>query len=466
MKQRVRHMLQLAVVLALMLSMMPLQGVIAQEKMSDKADIVDTAIAAGDFTTLVELVQAAGLEETLRGEGPFTVFAPTDAAFAAVPAETLDALAADPAALESVLLYHVVPGRLIAALISDGKEVATAQGENVLFSFADGVKKVNGATIVGKDIQAANGVIHVIDSVILPPSISGEAPAADEAAAEGEAAASDEATAEASTVMTDTVSAEATEAMTETVATEATEAMTDTVSAEATEAMTETVATEEAAPEASSDETMAAMADIVDTAVAAGSFNTLVAAVQAAGLVDALKGEGPFTVFAPTDDAFAKLPQETIDALLADPTGDLTQILLYHVVAGKVMAADLSDGLEADTLQGKPVAFTLSDGGAMVNDANIIATDIETSNGVIHVIDSVILPPADEAMAEEAMAEEKPAEEATTEAAPAEAAATDGAPEKLPVTGAETNTNLGTLIALLVLAAVGALAFVTRRRTA
>ena len=478
MKQRVRHMLQLAVVLALMLSMMPLQGVIAQEKMSDKADIVDTAIAAGDFTTLVELVQAAGLEETLRGEGPFTVFAPTDAAFAAVPAETLDALAADPAALESVLLYHVVPGRLIAALISDGKEVATAQGENVFFSFADGVKKVNGATIVGKDIQAANGVIHVIDSVILPPSISGEAPAADEAAAEGEAAASDEATAEASTVMTDTVSAEATEAMTdtvsaeateamtETVATEATEAMTDTVSAEATEAMTETVATEEAAPEASSDETMAAMADIVDTAVAAGSFNTLVAAVQAAGLVDALKGEGPFTVFAPTDDAFAKLPQETIDALLADPTGDLTQILLYHVVAGKVMAADLSDGLEADTLQGKPVAFTLSDGGAMVNDANIIATDIETSNGVIHVIDSVILPPADEAMAEEAMAEEKPAEEATTEAAPAEAAATDGAPEKLPVTGAETNTNLGTLIALLVLAAVGALAFVTRRRTA
>ena len=150
MKQRVRHMLQLAVVLALMLSMMPLQGVIAQEKMSDKADIVDTAIAAGDFTTLVELVQAAGLEETLRGEGPFTVFAPTDAAFAAVPAETLDALAADPAALESVLLYHVVPGRLIAALISDGKEVATAQGENVIFSFADGVKKVNDATIVGQ----------------------------------------------------------------------------------------------------------------------------------------------------------------------------------------------------------------------------------------------------------------------------------------------------------------------------
>ncbi len=456
MKQRVRPMLQLAVVLALVLSMLPLQGVIAQEKMSDKADIVDTAIAAGDFTTLVDLVQAAGLEETLRSEGPFTVFAPTDEAFAAVPAETLDALAADPAALQSVLLYHVVPGRLVRALISDGKEVATAQGENVIFSFVDGVKKVNDATLVGKDIQASNGVIHVIDSVLLPPSMGGGATAA----ADGDAAASEEAaageSAAATETMTDTVSAEATEAMTDTVSAEATEAMTDTVSAEATEAMTETVATEEAAAEAPAE-----MADIVDTAVAAGSFNTLVAAVQAAGLVDALKGEGPFTVFAPTDDAFAKLPQETIDALLADPTGDLTQILLYHVVPGKVMAADLSDGLEADTLQGKPVTFTLSDGGAKVNDANIIATDIETSNGVIHVIDSVILPPADEAMAEAA-----PAEEATPEAAPAEAAASDGAPEKLPVTGTTTNASGGMLIAMLVLAGAGALAFITRRRTA
>jgi LPXTG-motif cell wall-anchored protein len=205
--------------------------------------------------------------------------------------------------------------------------------------------------------------------------------------------------------------------------------------------------------------------DIVDTAVAAGSFNTLVAAVQAAGLVDALKGEGPFTVFAPTDDAFATLPQETIDALLADPTGDLTQILLYHVVAGKVMAADLSDGLEADTLQGKPVTFALSDGGAKVNDANIIATDIETSNGVIHVIDSVILPPADEAMAEEAA----PAE-ASAEAAPAEAAASDAAaeqaPERMPVTGGEQNNALGLIVAALALVVVGGLAFASRRRLA
>lgn len=136
-----------------------------------------------------------------------------------------------------------------------------------------------------------------------------------------------------------------------------------------------------------------AMLDIVDTAVAAGSFTTLVAAVEAAGLVDALKGEGPFTVFAPTDEAFAALPAGTIDTLLADPSGDLTQILLYHVVEGKVMAADVTDGLEATTLQGAPVNFTVADGSVQINDATIVTTDIETSNGVIHVIDAVMMPP-------------------------------------------------------------------------
>ena len=132
-------------------------------------------------------------------------------------------------------------------------------------------------------------------------------------------------------------------------------------------------------------------ADIVDAAAANEDFSTLVAAVQAAGLVDALKGEGPFTVFAPVNAAFEPLAADgTLDALLADPSGDLTQILLYHVVSGKVMSTDLSDGMQAETLQGSPVTFTISDDGAMVNDANIVSADIEVANGVIHVIDSVI----------------------------------------------------------------------------
>lgn len=134
--------------------------------------------------------------------------------------------------------------------------------------------------------------------------------------------------------------------------------------------------------------------DIVDTAVAAGDFTTLVAAVQAAGLVDTLKGEGPFTVFAPTDAAFAALPDGTVDTLLKPENKDqLVSILTYHVVPGAVMSSDLTEGMSAATVQGGEVTFTL-DGGAKVNDASITSADIAASNGVIHVIDAVIMPPS------------------------------------------------------------------------
>ena len=131
-------------------------------------------------------------------------------------------------------------------------------------------------------------------------------------------------------------------------------------------------------------------ADIVDTAVAAGNFETLVAAVQAAGLVETLKGEGPFTVFAPTDEAFAALPEGTVESLLED-TDTLTSILTYHVVPGAVMSSDLSDGMEAETVQGQTVTIG-TEGGVTVEGANVVTADIEASNGVIHVIDAVIMP--------------------------------------------------------------------------
>lgn len=133
--------------------------------------------------------------------------------------------------------------------------------------------------------------------------------------------------------------------------------------------------------------------DIVDTAVAAGSFNTLATALKAAGLIDTLKGKGPFTVFAPTDDAFKKLPAGTLEKLLADKA-QLTKVLTYHVVSGKVMAADVVKLKEAKTVEGSMVKITVANGGVKVNDANVVKTDVGASNGVIHVIDSVILPPA------------------------------------------------------------------------
>ena len=132
--------------------------------------------------------------------------------------------------------------------------------------------------------------------------------------------------------------------------------------------------------------------DIVDTAVEAGSFETLVAAVQAAGLVETLKGDGPFTVFAPTDEAFAALPEGTVEELLKPENIDqLTAILTYHVVPGKVMSTDLSNGMEAATVEGSEVTI-MTEGGVKVEEANVVTADIETSNGVIHVIDQVILP--------------------------------------------------------------------------
>ncbi len=132
--------------------------------------------------------------------------------------------------------------------------------------------------------------------------------------------------------------------------------------------------------------------DIVDTAIDAGSFTTLVTAVQAAGLVDTLKGEGPFTVFAPTDDAFAALPEGTVETLLKPENKDqLVSILTYHVIAGKVMSGDLSNNLMATTVQGGDVKI-MTEGGVTVNGAIVTAADIESSNGIIHVIDAVILP--------------------------------------------------------------------------
>ncbi len=261
-------------------------------------NIVETAETAGSFQTLLAAVEAAGLTATLEGPGPFTVFAPTDAAFAALPSGTVEALLADTEALTEVLLYHVVPGRIMAGDLEDGQIVTTAEGREFRISLAGGAM-VNGANITATDVEASNGVIHVIDAVLIPVD------------------------------------------------------------------------------------------DLVDTAIGAG-FNTLVAAVGAAGLEGALRSPGPVTVFAPTDEAFDALPAGTLQALLADPEA-LATVLTYHVVAGRVFAADLEDGMELTTLEGRTIAISLG-GGAQVNGANIVATDVFTSNGVIHVIDAVLVP--------------------------------------------------------------------------
>ena len=161
-------------------------------------------------------------------------------------------------------------------------------------------------------------------------------------------------------------------------------------------------ATDTTMADAGTDTTMAdagmdEKSDIVDTAIAAGDFTTLVAAVQAAELEDTLRSDGPFTVFAPSDEAFAALPEGTVDTLLEDPTGDLADILKYHVIEGEVMAADLTDGMEVTTVNGATFTVNVADDGVTItdaagNDVGVVSTDIETSNGVIHVLDGVLMP--------------------------------------------------------------------------
>jgi transforming growth factor-beta-induced protein len=284
-------------------------------------DIVDIAAEDGRFTTLVAAVQAAGLVDTLKSEGPFTVFAPTDDAFSALPSGKLESLLLpeNKQQLTDILLYHVVSGTVMAAdaVALDGQMVDTAlEGKQFAIKVDMGSVYLNETVkVIITDIVASNGVIHVIDAVLLPEE----------------------------------------------------------------------------------DTSMDIPKDIVDIAIEDGRFTTLVAAVQAAGLVDTLKSAGPFTVFAPTDDAFAALPAGTLESLLLPENKQkLTDILLYHVVSGDVMAADVVglDGQMVDTaLDGKQIAIKVVNGDVYLNGTvKVIITDIVASNGIIHVIDAVLLP--------------------------------------------------------------------------
>jgi transforming growth factor-beta-induced protein len=269
-------------------------------------NIVQTALAAGQFTTLASLLTKAGLVDTLSNGGPFTVFAPTDAAFAKVPKATLDALAENPPQLKSVLLYHVVPGRVTAADVVKLTSAKTLDGRSIAIKVADGSVYVDGAKVATPDVMASNGVIHVIDSVLIP----------------------------------------------------------------------------KAAPPAK---------NIVQSAVAAGQFKTLASLLTKAGLAGALQGKGPFTVFAPTDAAFAKVPKATLAALGKDKA-KLRAVLLYHVVKGKVTAAQAMKLRSAKTLNGKSLAIHVRAGKVLVGGATVAKADVNASNGVIHVINKVLIP--------------------------------------------------------------------------
>ena len=376
-----------------------------EEMMEEMPDIVDIAVSDGRFTTLVTALQEANLVDTLKGEGPFTVFAPTDDAFNALPDGTLEGLLADIPALTDVLLYHVVPGKVMAADVVNLESANTVLGQPVSISVTDGNVMVDGANVIITDIEGSNGVIHVIDAVILPP----EAGMMAEPMGESVESCTDY-TVQADDWLSKIAEKELGDVLAYPQLVEATNAAAAQSSKYTMIANADIIEVGQVicipADGEMMDEAMAGM-DIVDTAVAAGDFTTLAQLLTDAGLVETLKGEGPFTVFAPTDEAFAAVPAETMAALAADPAL-LASVLTYHVVPGKVMAADVVNLGAADTVQGEPISITVDGESVMVNNAQVTATDIEATNGVIHVIDAVILPPSMTAGEEEAMMEETP----------------------------------------------------------
>ncbi len=320
---------------ATLLLAVALMAVAVVPSFAQQPNIVEAAVASPDFNTLVAAVQAAGLVDTLSG-GEFTVFAPTDGAFNTLLSDlgvSAEQLLADTSLLTTVLTYHVIPGEFQAAdiLAQDFPFAApTVNGANIIVTADPDSDRLllNGgqATVAITDLDVSNGVIHVIDNVLLPPSITGASAAPAPAVA-------------------------------------------------------------------------AAQPSIVEIAVNDGRFTTLVAAVQAAGLVDALSGGTELTVFAPTDAAFTALLNElglSANDLLSN-TDLLTTVLTYHVVPGEVPASAIinAGSVNAPTLQGSTVLAQAAGNGVLLNgDTNVIIADIDASNGVVHVIDKVLLPPA------------------------------------------------------------------------
>jgi len=404
--------------------------------------VVDVIVNSPDHNTLEAAVIAADLAGTLSGDGPFTVFAPTDAAFAALPDGTVEALLDDPmGSLTQILLYHVIGAEVLSSDLSDGMTATTINGKDVTVTInADGVF-INDAMVTVADIPADNGVVHVIDAVLLPPSqtvldiivnspahniledaiivaeldetLSGDGPFTVFAPTDDAFEALPDGTLDAlladpmgdltqillyHVIGEELSAADLAENMT--VTTVNGNDVTVTVNADGifiNDALLIINFPVDNGIVYVIDTVLLPPADqsntVVDVIVNSPDHNTLETAVIAAELAETLSGDGPFTVFAPTDDAFEALPDGTLDALLADPTGDLAQILLYHVIGAEVLSSDLSDGMTATTINGKDVTVNINADGVFINDAMITVADISADNGVVHVIDAVLLPP-------------------------------------------------------------------------
>lgn len=399
------------------------------------------------FSTLLTAVQAAGLTETLAS-GQYTVFAPTNAAFAKLPSDQLAMVLNDEEMLRSVLLYHVVPGKVSSQQVRSLRSAKTAQGANVTVAVSGSRVTINGANVTRADVAACNGVIHVIDTVLMPPMTAATPAPAPAPAATTPAPAAPAATAPAPAAAFDIRSIPATPlsggTTTTTTTTETTTTTTETATTE-TAATTETTATDTAA---TTETVTVATNTVYDVIVADARFSTLLDLLSDAGLTETLTS-GEYTIFAPTNEAFEALPAETLANLAANPDV-LRQVLSYHVVQGRLTAEQLGTSTTLNSVQGGALPLSMNGSMQMVGEASVSETVTTASNGTIFVINQVLLPPGLTIPEAEAV-EAAPADAAaTTTTETTSTTTTTPAPASAPAstTASATNaTNLATLIA-------------------
>ena len=409
-----------ALIALLMISVLPTNATADSTE-----DIPTNAAATGVHDSLVAALAHAGLVDTLAGEGPFTVFAPTDQAFAdaGIDLSTFDNDEAN-ATLVDILTYHVVSGSVMSSDLVDAATTDALNGDKLSFTVSDAEVKVNDAVVTDANVEASNGIIHVIDKILIPPT--------DVYVSNGSMDSpyfqffSDDAGTTPLTELDITKnykfqrlsnpsshpfylgdSGYNTDSSNNLIIVGDGDSSNGISNDESfTLFFRDGFTTEDTLSyfctvhsTMMSDFTLTAPVELVDipsVAASTGIHASLVAALAHADLVSTLQGDGPFTVFAPTDQAFADagINLSTFDTPEENET--LADILTYHVVSGAVMSSDLSDGMTATAVNTDSLTFTVSADGVMVNDANVIVADVEASNGVVHVIDKVLMPPADE----------------------------------------------------------------------
>ena len=391
------------------------------------------------FSTLLTAVQGAGLADTLKS-GQYTVFAPTNAAFAKLPSDQLAAVLNDQDMLRGVLLYHVVPGKVSSKQLTGLKSVKTAQGTNLSVSLMGNRAMVGGAHVIRADIPACNGVIHVIDTVLMPPMA---APAPGPVAATPAPAPAAPAPTAPAAIDISKIPATPISGATSSTTSTATQTTTSETTGTATTSTTETTGT--ATDSTATDSTATAVAEntLYDVIVSDDRFSTLRDLLSDAGLTESLASD-EYTIFAPTNEAFDALPEGTLATLEANPDL-LKQVLSYHIVPGRVTAEQLASGTSLNALAGGALPLSMNGSTQMVGNAGVTETSNTASNGTIYVINQVLLPPGLTLPAPESTAETATTE--TTVTTTTETSGTAAATTPAPTPGAANNASLASLIA-------------------